>query len=246
MQWQKHYLLSNETSTMKTMLFRNGRSLVYSFWVFCGSILPASAQLMTSLTFSNLTIGQSYQLQHTFAWYWTNSPVSFTATNPVYTQTVAGAVRDWEYRLAQNPVPAQAFAEAEVFGDFVIWATVTDGGSGYVTAPAVTIKHGGGINATATANVSGGAVSSITITSGGTEYTDTPIIQIAPPPAVAIYPVSQLFMQLSWPPSYTGWRLQYSTSLFAANWQTVPSSSTTNQIKFIITNDCGFFRMAHP
>ena len=36
---------------------------------------------MSLITFSNLTVGGSYQLQQSVAWYWTNEPVSFTATN---------------------------------------------------------------------------------------------------------------------------------------------------------------------
>ncbi|MGD0905742.1 MAG: LamG-like jellyroll fold domain-containing protein, partial [Terracidiphilus sp.] len=36
---------------------------------------------MSFLTFSNLTLGGVYQLQEAAAWYWTNQPVSFTATN---------------------------------------------------------------------------------------------------------------------------------------------------------------------
>ena len=144
---------------------------------------------MTFLTFSNLTVGQSYQMQHTFAWYWTNIPPSFTATNTVYMQMVTGVVQTADYRLAQNPVPVQAFALAQVASGSVIGATITDGGSGYVTAPTVSIVRGGGTNATATTSISSsGVVTNITITSSGIGYTNTPIIKIAPPPAVAISP----------------------------------------------------------
>ena len=37
---------------------------------------------MSFLAFSNLTLGGVYQLQRSVAWYWSNQPVSFTATMP--------------------------------------------------------------------------------------------------------------------------------------------------------------------
>ena len=53
--------------------------------------------------------------------------------------------------------------------------TVTAGGSGYTSAPNVTIsatQQTGGINATATAAISNGAVTSITLTENGSGYTN--------------------------------------------------------------------------
>src|SRR5208283_5026718 len=91
------------------------------------------------LAFSNLTVGGSYQLQQAWLWYWTNQPVSFTASNAVYTQMVGGVAGSDNYRLALNPVPAQAFATLQVINGFVVGATVTTGGSGYFDSPAVSI-----------------------------------------------------------------------------------------------------------
>ena len=54
-------------------------------------------------------------------------------------------------------------------------------GSGYTTAPTVTITGGGGTGATATAGLVGGAfngLSEITITNGGTGYTSAPTVTI--------------------------------------------------------------------
>lgn len=62
--------------------------------------------------------------------------------------------------------------------------TITAGGSGYTTAPLVTIAApgvAGGITATAVATVSGGAVTAITITNPGAGYTTAPAVTIAPP-----------------------------------------------------------------
>jgi hypothetical protein len=74
----------------------------------------------------------------------------------------------------------QARATAVVNGGFITGYTVTDGGSGYLSAPVVTISGGGGSGATATANVSGGAVISITANNPGSGY-GTPTVTIAPP-----------------------------------------------------------------
>ena len=56
-------------------------------------------------------------------------------------------------------------------------------GSGYTTAPNVTITGGGGTGATAVATLSGGTVTGITLTSGGTGYTSVSsiVITIDPP-----------------------------------------------------------------
>jgi autotransporter-associated beta strand protein len=60
---------------------------------------------------------------------------------------------------------------------------ITDGGSGYSSAPTVTITKASGdttgSGATATANISGGVVTSITVTSGGTDYTIDPDISFS-------------------------------------------------------------------
>lgn len=56
--------------------------------------------------------------------------------------------------------------------------SVSVGGSGYTSAPAVTFVGGGGSGAAATATISNGVVTSINITSGGTGYTTTPTIYI--------------------------------------------------------------------
>ena len=60
---------------------------------------------------------------------------------------------------------------------------ITDGGSGYSSAPTVTITKASGdttgSGATATANLTGGVVTSVTITNGGTDYTIDPDISFS-------------------------------------------------------------------
>ena len=59
--------------------------------------------------------------------------------------------------------------------------TITNEGSGYTSAPAVTITGGGGTTAEATAVVTGGKVTSINIINTGMNFTSAPTITIAAP-----------------------------------------------------------------
>jgi formylglycine-generating enzyme required for sulfatase activity len=72
-------------------------------------------------------------------------------------------------------------------GGFITIINLTFGGSGYTTAPIVTIFGGGGSGAMAVATVSGGAVTGIKVSNPGSGYTNTPTVTIAAPPANMIY-----------------------------------------------------------
>ena len=207
---------------------------------------------MSFLAFSNLTVGGVYQLQQAVAWYWSNQPVRFTATNALDTQMVAGVAGSGDYRLALNLVPAQAFATAVVEYGFVVHATVTSGGSGYVTSPAVTIVGGGGTNATAVSQISGGVVTNIAITSTGIGYTNTPAVEIAQPPAAALSPTTVLAMMrvdsANLAP-YDNYQIQFKPDLSGAwgNWNGglfSPIGVTNSQYLFV-TNGVGFFRLQY-
>jgi Flp pilus assembly protein TadG len=56
---------------------------------------------------------------------------------------------------------------------------VNSAGSGYTSAPTVTLSGGGGSGATATATVSGGQLTGVTITSTGSGYTSSPTISLS-------------------------------------------------------------------
>jgi len=64
--------------------------------------------------------------------------------------------------------------EEELTSGGVASVTITNGGSGYTTAPTVTFTGGAGSGATATAVLTGGIVSAINITNPGTGYTSAP------------------------------------------------------------------------
>lgn len=57
--------------------------------------------------------------------------------------------------------------------------TIGAGGSGYTSAPTVTLTGGGGTGATAEATVSGGVVTKITVTNSGSGYTTAPTVALA-------------------------------------------------------------------
>jgi hypothetical protein len=205
---------------------------------------------MSFLSFSNVTIGGTYQLQYKASWYWSNLGLSFTASSSNYRQMVAGVVDSGDYRLALNPVPSQAFATAQVLNGFVVGATVTAGGSGYVTSPVVTIAGGGGSNATAVAHTSGGVVTSISISSAGIGYTNTPTVQIAPPPAAAVSPSVLPVMRVDAVGllPYENYQILFKPNINGtwANWNGVFNTQDVTNSQFIfITNGTGFFRLQY-
>lgn len=57
--------------------------------------------------------------------------------------------------------------------------TIGAGGTGYTSAPTVTLTGGGGTGATAEATVSGGVVTKITVTNSGSGYTTAPTVALA-------------------------------------------------------------------
>lgn len=76
-----------------------------------------------------------------------------------------------------------ATAVPTVVNGFVVAITVTDGGSGYATPPAITITGGNGTGASATATVLNGAVDKVIVGNAGSGYTGSPAVTIAPPPS---------------------------------------------------------------
>jgi Concanavalin A-like lectin/glucanases superfamily/Immunoglobulin domain len=204
------------------------------------------------LAFSNITIGSSYQLQQFQSWYWTNQPISFTAGSAFYTQVVSGATSAGEYRLALNPVPAQAFAVAQVVNGFVVGVTNTAGGSGYGATPAVNIVGDVGSNATAVVDsISGGAVTHISITNPGIGYTNQVTVQIDPPPAVALSPTISpgVILNSSSLAPYDNYQVQFESDL-TGTWGNlagglfIPIAQTNSQF-IVITNGIGFFRLQY-
>jgi hypothetical protein len=207
---------------------------------------------LSLLSFTNLALGTNYQFQVLLGNTWSNLGAAFTATGPTFTQYVSGTADPNRYHLATTPVPLQARATAQRVNGFVVGATVTSGGLGYVTNPAVAIVGGGGTNATAVSHVSAGRVTSITITDAGIGYTSTPTIQIAPPPlgptvSPTVLPVMRLDSASLAP--YDNYQIQFKPDLGGAwgNWNgglLSPTGMANSQYLFI-TNGIGFFRLQY-
>lgn len=81
----------------------------------------------------------------------------------------------------------QATATAVDSNGFITGYSISAGGNGYTSAPAVTISGGNGSGAAAHANINGGAVTSITVDNPGAGYASIPTVTIAPPPANISY-----------------------------------------------------------
>jgi hypothetical protein len=78
--------------------------------------------------------------------------------------------------------PARATSTLNAYGQ-VAAVSVTPGfsGSGYTTAPTVTLSGGGGSGASATATINAKGQVIVTVTNGGSGYTSAPTVTISPP-----------------------------------------------------------------
>jgi formylglycine-generating enzyme len=86
------------------------------------------------------------------------------------------------FSLTSAQAQRTATAKTTVGLGYVTSIKVTDGGSGYASAPTVTLSGGGGTNAAAVAMVTNGIVSLITVTAAGSGYTNPPTVVLSPPP----------------------------------------------------------------
>jgi hypothetical protein len=118
------------------------------------------------------TIGTTAGSTLTYTKTLTNTPV---VNNSI---TVTDGTNSWSQSVGNPGVGATA--TANTISGFVIGATITNGGSGYTSAPAVTIT-GAGTGATASATLTDGVVTGITIISAGSGYTGAVTITIDPP-----------------------------------------------------------------
>src|ERR1017187_6878075 len=92
--------------------------------------------------------------------------------------------------VTSTNIAHQATATAVMAGsapyEYVSSFSLISGGSGYLTAPTVTVTGGGGSGAAAQATISGGAVSLVFI-SPGYGYSSAPTVTIAPPSPNIVY-----------------------------------------------------------
>lgn len=204
------------------------------------------------LDFANLIVSNNYQLQVTQSGTWVNLGSQFVALANIYSQFVSKTDGS-SYRLALLPIPTTATATAQVEYGFVVGASVTSSGAGYVSVPSVQIIGGGGSGAQATATVSDGVVTAINVTNAGFGYFGTPTIQIDPPALLSystVLPVTTKAFRLD----YTGltpaltYQLQASTVLPAwANFgATITATNLSNSQYFNFGTNNLFFRLSLP
>ena len=122
----------------------------------------------------------------------TSSPYAIHAgsVNSVPAGSITGTITDAQLpadiaRLTVQNTRTQATGTPTVANGFVISARVTNGGSGYTAAPAVTISDATGSGATITATVSNGMVASLTVANAGSGYSSGATLTIEPPPSNA-------------------------------------------------------------
>lgn len=97
--------------------------------------------------------------------------------------TVFDGVGQFKFALVNGgtDLNRHATATAIVSGGFIVGITVSDGGVGYLEAPAVLITDSTGSNAMARASVAAGVVTEIIVTNPGKRYSSVPSITVAPP-----------------------------------------------------------------
>jgi Concanavalin A-like lectin/glucanases superfamily len=151
---------------------------VYKDGVFVGQTDP-HAFTTRPASLGDLCFGRSSR-ETTFGYFWFNGSIDDVR---LYNRALSDAEVKALYDYESVPQPDQATATATVVNGFVVGATITDGGYGYVAAPSVQLLGGGGTGATATASISNSIVTAITITNPGKGYTNAPIIAIDMPPS---------------------------------------------------------------
>ena len=113
-----------------------------------------------------------------------NATTATTATNLI--GNVSDARLSTNVALLTIPnTSASATATPIINSGFITGANVTSGGSGYVTAPTVTINDSTGSGAVITASISGGSVVSLTVQNPGSSYSGGTTLTLTPPPSNA-------------------------------------------------------------
>jgi hypothetical protein len=209
------------------------------------SLSPAS-----QLSYSSLEIGSNYQPQVSVAGLWAPNASAFNAYSEYFTQYVSGIVASGVFRLVRFPVFTQATATSRVVNGFVVGVYVTNRGSGYTSAPLVSLV-GEGSNASAIASINAGQVTGVAVVAVGAGYTTPPQVVIASPPVLALSPTIDLFAELGTKKlsAYDTYSLQRVVSAPLSEWSThskgiVPTAATCS-IYLSITNDFDLLRLLY-
>lgn len=141
-----------------------------------------------------------------------------------------------------------ATAVATVTAGFVTGITVTSGGSGYVSEPAVTLSGGGGSGATGKVILSGDKVAQIVVLTAGNGYMTSPTVTIdAPPKPLGLKLELVPKLTVEGPPGSTA-RIDWSTSL-AGPWTIWTNLNLGTEETVLVDLEVGstrrFYRTVH-
>ena len=110
----------------------------------------------------------------------------FDPRNENANATIRATVQDSITIIDQNS-KVGSILSASITGGSVDSIAISNGGSGYVTTPSVSIQTPVGLGSTAiaTASITAGVVTSVTVSSGGTGYASAPQVLIDPPTLIS-------------------------------------------------------------
>jgi len=152
-----------------TVLFPDGKYLIKN------TVVLGSTNTLANGTGSSVSLVGQSQLGTVFLWSGSSSGTCFKFNRNRHVSVKNLSIRSLLGR--------GAYATATVNAGGVRSITVSDGGTGYTSAPSVTLVSGtggdGASGAAATATVSGGQVTSIPVTAAGTLYTSAPYVLIS-------------------------------------------------------------------
>lgn len=158
-----------------------------------------------------------------------SNPLSTAATN---VHVIDNLSLGFTYRPGSTVI--NGVAAADPTSRYIASVAVTNGGSGYTSAPTVLISGGGGSGATAKAYVAGGEVVSVVITNPGTGFTSAPTISFSGGGGGAGAIASAALSTASSSPQWTGLTIASGATLtieFSADLaSTVPPGLYQNEI----------------
>lgn len=142
---------------------------------------PAHARFGSAVADGNLTLGSTSGTDNTAAIQAACTYAGSGATTSYQVRLGPGVFNLNDLRLPPGTKLIGAGIDVTVLKRIAARVTsvrVTAVGSGYTSAPAVSITGGGGSGAAAVASISGGKVTAITLTDQGTGYTSDPSVSI--------------------------------------------------------------------
>jgi hypothetical protein len=109
---------------------------------------------------------------------WRSVPRNSEISSLTYAVTTSGNYYQVPSAVIESTSGRKAQIQPTVSIDYF---TSITGGTGYSSAPSLTVSGGGGTGASFTVSVTGGAVSGITVVSGGTGYSSNPVFTFSGP-----------------------------------------------------------------